>query len=135
MDKNYLKAKEIIDNARGDLNNIFVKAECKGVENEAAYRLLENIIEKLEDIAKGIKYLGSPTKEGILVEDSNGKYFIEYDDGSKSYNLSCGNTLELLYNDEWQIGRVEAKDGEYYFYGEGIPFLHNGMRARKRIID
>jgi len=79
------------------------------------------------------KYLNSPTKEGVLQEDQDaGKYYIAFDDGSPSCNLSCGSTLEL-YDDDWIIGRVEAKDGEYYFYGGDRPHLFRGMKVRKRI--
>ncbi len=136
MDNNYIKAESIINNASYELKKIFEKADYKGTENREAYNTLEQLIERLEDAEKYIRYLATPTQEGVLKEHTGvGKFYIVYDNGEESHLLSCGNTLEIYIEDEWHIGRVEATDGKYYFYGEGRPFLYTGMRARKRITE
>ena len=135
LDRAFVKAESEIWNAKRNLKKILDEVEgVRGLENHEAYVLLDNLVERLEDAERELVYLQKPTKEGTLIEDGDtGKFFISYNDGSKSYLLSCGNGLELFYDDEWHIGRVEAKDGKYYFYGEDRPFLHTGMRARKRV--
>jgi len=136
MDKNYFRAREIINKARHELEKIYNSADHKGIEDQEANSLLEILIEKLEAAESEINYLSSPVKEGRLIEDgSRGKFYIEYDDKTESPVLNCGSALELYYNDEWHIGRVEATDGKYFFYGEDRPFLYTSMKARKRIID
>lgn len=70
-------------------------------------------------------------KEGFLTEDrERKKYYIIYDDNTESNFLSCGSPLDIYYNNEWQEGRVEARGGKYYFYGDDNPFLYTGMRVR-----
>lgn len=145
LDKEYSKAESIISNAKYQLEKIFDNGNYKGVENYEAYKELEHLIEKLDDTERHLQYLGKPTKEGRLVEDRGGKFFIAYDDGEESYLLSCGTSLEVYLKEDleedveegWHIGRVEhrSKNGQegYYFYGANKPFLYEGMRARKRI--
>lgn len=58
-----------------------------------------------------------------------------YNHDGESCDLSCGYKLELFVDDEWVIGRVEARgNGEYYFYGSNRPSLIQGMRVRKRLL-
>jgi len=135
LNKAFARAESEIWTLKGNLKKIIDEVEgIRGLENHEAYIVLDNLVEKLEDAERELTYLQKSTKEGTLIEDSStGKFFIEYNDGSKGYSLSCGNSLELFYDDEWHIGRVEARDSKYYFYGENTPFLYTGMRVRKRI--
>ena len=134
MDKRYVTAESIINKAAYELNKIYDSATTNTQEDREAYRAIETLLEALRDTEREIQYLSSPTKEGQLQEQSNGKFAIEYMDGTESDDLSCGSSLEIYDQEEgWLFGRVEAKDGQYYFWGEGRPFLYTGMRARKRI--
>lgn len=66
-------------------------------------------------------------KEGVLRKNQQGRYSLE--DG---YYWTCGDYMELYYDDEWLKGRVEADSrGEYYFTDEDCTvYLHNGLLAR-----
>lgn len=96
----------------------------------------EYFSEKIGDFISKIRYYSLPTKKGILeIDDMFGKYYVRYDDGKESNDLSCGTSLEIYDEDweEWIAGRVEH-DGEYYFYGhKDKPRLYVGMKVRKRI--
>ena len=145
FDENYLKAEDTINQARCRLQKLLDNSSTKGLENREAYKEIETLLEHLEDAEKSLEYLSKPTKEGRLIEAEGGKYYIAYDDGTESYNLSCGNNVEVYLQEDleeeveegWHIGRVEhkSKNGQegYYFYGANKPFLYQGMRARKRI--
>lgn len=137
MDRLYLNAREIVDLAKIKLESIGEQVDIEGLENNTAYFSLLNLVDKLEDFSYEINYLSSPFKEGILRATDHGKFYIFYDDETESYPLSCSSSLEVLVDDLWQIGRVEYRSEDdyegYYFYGEDKPFLHSGMRVRKRI--
>lgn len=140
MDKNYLKALEVLEKAKRDIEKIMDVADYKSKENTMIFHALENWITSSDDVIRDINYLRQPTKEGQLLEGPAGKFFVVYDDGKESHDLSCGEALELYQGDEWHIGRVEHRtsdDGKgYYFYGlDSRLFLHRGMRVRRRIFD
>lgn len=132
----YTKAEDVINKAQMELDRILETAAGgnQTIEDQEAYSTLENIIDRLERAENYLKYLNKPVKNGVLQLDTDtGKYFISFDDGEEGYLLSCGHTLEVYIDDEWIIGRVEARgDGEYYFYGADRPALYRGMRVRKR---
>jgi len=136
MNRVYKQATEVIRGARIDIESIL---DAPGVDNKTAedreaYSLLNDIMERMT-IAEGfLEYLQKPTEEGTLEEDPlRRKFYVSFDNGKEGHMLSCGSPLELLIDEEWEIGRVEAKDGNYYFYGEGRPYLCKGMRARIRV--
>lgn len=135
MKVEYTKAQDIINKARLQLQKILDGIQDnKTVEDHEAYSNLDNIIDKLTISENEFEYLNSPTKEGFLLLDNDtDKYFINYSDGLESSLLSCGSTLEIFNDGEWIIGRVEARDGKYYFYGLDKPFLFVGLKVRKRI--
>ena len=135
MKAEYTKAEYIINKARFQLQKLLDEIQDnQTIEDHEAYSTLDNIIDKMTSAENEFEYLNSPTKEGILIFDNDtDKYYIDYDDGSTSCLLSCGSTLELFLDGEWIIGRVEARNGDYYFYGGDKPSLNYGMKARKRI--
>lgn len=135
MRPGYTKAQDIINKTRIDLSRILKEMQNnQTTEDKEAFDTLDSIIDKMQTADDYLNYLNSPTKQGVLEEDhGTGKYFIVYDDATESHNLSCGSTLELFLDDEWIIGRVEARDGKYYFCGADRPFLFRGMKARKRL--
>jgi len=136
LNAKYREAWGILEQARYELNKIYeADPGATSEEDKEAYYILEDIISRLESAANSIEYLKAPPKEGRLREESNGKFYIEYKDGTSGYLLSCGNRLEIRDGDQWQIGRVEAKNGKYYFYGDTKPNLYEGMEARTRILD
>lgn len=144
LDKNYVKAENIISKTRYELKKVLDDVSSNGTENSKAFSEIEYLLEKLEDVETDLQYLNKPTKEGSLIKADGGKFYIAYDDGEESYPLSCGNSLEVYLKEDssedveegWHIGRVEhtSKNGQtgYYFYGANKPFLYQGMRARKR---
>lgn len=136
MKNEYLKAQGIIARAKADLQKLFDDISGnKTMEDQEAYATLDNVIGKLDSADYDFKYLNSPVKEGVLQEDrESGRYYIAYDDGTSGSNLTCGSSLELFSDDEWILGRVEARDQVYYFWGSGQPTLYRGMRVRKRIV-
>lgn len=136
MKNEYLKAQGIIARAKADLNKLLDEVSGnQTMEDLEAYAILDNAIDKLGNAEFDLRYLNSPVKNGVLDEDGeSGRYYIAYDDGSTGYNLTCGDSIELFSDDEWILGRIEAKDQKYYFYGSGQPFLYRGMRVRKRML-
>lgn len=111
----------------------------KESEDRRAYSFIEGFTERLESLMDELDYLSKDVKEGVLAEDTDEKrYYIEYTDGSKSYNLHCGYSLEIWDGEEWLYGSVEhridwdSKQQGYYFNGGAKPFLFDGMKVRKR---
>lgn len=133
MDVNYLNARDKIHHLKNELERIIDKADCKGMENNDCYRLLESLTEELDSAERSIDYYSRPVKEGRLIELDNGRFEI------CDMELTCGSSLEI-YDDEeeeWATGRVEhtSRNGQegYYFYGSNKPFLYEGMKARIRV--
>lgn len=138
MDKKYAEALRVLERANLDIVNIMNEADYKTNENAILFHSLENWARASTSAIADIKYFQRPTTEGWLRESDNGKFFIESNDGKKSYDLSCGDSLELYQEGEWHVGRVEHRTTEigkgYYFYGcDSRPFLHQGMKVRKRV--
>jgi len=137
MHSNFLKAQTLINKLKNELKQLSDIENLKGLENLEAYQLVDHLIDELSGAEGTLSYLNKPTKEGTLQESSDGKFFIAFKDGSESYGLGCGHSLELYSDDEWLIGRVEHRktsDQEgYYFYGDYKPFLYSGMRVRLRV--
>lgn len=139
MRKEYHEAKEIITEAQEELEAISKTPNIMqgGEENLEAFFTVKDVEHKLEEAKETLEYLGLPTKEGTITEDSErGEFYISYEPGEKSHMLSSGSSLEILIWGEWIIGRVETNsDGKYYFTGDGQPLLAAGMQARLRIIE
>jgi hypothetical protein len=127
-----------------NLDNVLDKLPCldgETMEESKIRNAIYKASEKLNDAKKAIIHFSKPTKEGYLRESLSGKFEIKYKDGSNSYPLSCGSSLEIyLKNDRpdvereegWYSGRVEYSDG-YYFYSSGNPKIYSGMIARQRM--
>lgn len=66
----------------------------------------------------------------------NGKWAFDNGYGKETY-FSCGFPVEIFNEeeDEWQSGRIEHTDGEYYFYNydDNNLKLYKDMRVRIRI--
>jgi hypothetical protein len=96
-----------------------------------AGRLLERLTELLDEELKEIEHYTRPTREGKLGENDYGKFEL----GDRTF--SCGSPLEVFIDGEWWHGRVEATDGQYYFYNEQdrdlSPNLYRGMTVRVRL--
>ena len=108
-------------------------------ENQKAYRIIENLLEKTLDAEETIKRLSLQAIEGKLEEQSHGKFRLITNNGNSiGYELSCGSYLEVFSFGEWYVGRVEHKttNGKkgYYFCNNDLehPFLYTGMVARVR---
>lgn len=106
------------------------------MEEEEIRYALDNALDKLLDAKRAIEYYTKPTKEGVLIENSSGKFQIMFDEGGKSYEFSCSYPIELYIDGIWISGHVEHtsinSESGYYFYGANKPFLREGMRARIR---
>ena len=103
MDTNYLKALEILERAKRDIEKVMDVADYQSEGNSMIFHALENWVISSDDVIRDINYLRQPTKEGQLREGPSGKFFIEYDDGKESHDLSCGEALEI-----YQIGRAHV---------------------------
>lgn len=101
-------------------------------EEQKFIRELECLIEELQSRLGDLKYYEKPAVEGRLVSSpyTPGRFMI----GSEE--LTSGSSLELYIEkyQEWFEGRVESKNGAYYFYSYDLdhPRLEAGMRVRKR---
>lgn len=138
----------LADKLSDALDKLPYYSENETMEEKMIRESIENVVEKLRDLEHTMEYFSKPTKIGYLRENSTGKFEIDFDNGENSYPLSCGNRLEVYYEDsycdegnpkDWYAGRVEyqLRNGQsgYYFYGPGKPFLYNGMKVRVRIND
>ena len=64
--------------------------------------------------------------EGRLIKRSDGRYAL--DDG---WYWTCGDYMELYYDNEWLVGRVEYSTGYYFTDGDCIEIpLEFGMLVR-----
>ena len=141
MEKSYLEAVKIIQKTRVNLEKIIIKAYEKSFENERAYISIENLLSEFETVMETIEYFSKPSKEGYLIENHNGVFEIEYNNGGSNYPLYCGDNIEIFVNaDGWKAGRVESTRRNnigYYFYNEEPEnhALYNGMKVRLRIND
>ena len=137
MDYGYIKALDIMKNAKIDLQDIYNTAECKGLENAEVSNSIDELIDDIEKTRYEIEYYLRPAKEGCLTENSTGKFKLEYFNGGSSYHLGYGSRLEIYDGEEgWKVGRVRHNINKgYYFYNKelGNPALYSGMKARLRI--
>lgn len=140
MDNNYIKALDIIEKAKYDLSKIYEKGTTETLEDKKAYKEIEKVLDCLDDAKDTIIHYNKPIWEGSLMENENGKFSIEFNDGSSPHALSCGSSLEVYLREDsdedvdegWHSGRVEANNKGYYFYGANKPMLYQGMRVRIR---
>lgn len=121
------------------LDEIPTCSEHETMEETEIRHSISKAAESLNDAKSNIKHFSKGTREGYLKKNSQGKFYIQFANGEESYDLSCGNSIEvhLVENTEkhiekgWYPGRVEYSN-EYYFYGPGNPILHTYMRVRIR---
>lgn len=145
MNSNYLKALDKLNFAKSDIEKLIEEGHKAGnsFEDKQAYRILEAIIEKIDDAAYRLKRFSLPCIEGKLLEDKDREKFelIRKDNGNGlGWFFSCGDYLEVFDKEtgEWYPGRVEhtTKDGVtgYYFCCSYMddPFLYTGMVCRIR---
>lgn len=134
MKEEFNEAQNVINKAKFDLSRIFNNTgDNNTVEDQEVWNTLKEIIEHLESAEDYLNYLNAPLKEGVLGKDhETGEYFIAYDDGTESHDLSCGSKIELFIDDEWDIGSIDARDEQFYFNGSDQLILFIGMRVRKR---
>lgn len=131
MDNNYLEAIKTLESTSATLDRILDKASCQSFEDIKAYKVLERVIEKVEDSISDLKYFSKDLIYGTLYKLDNGKYAINED-----YYFSCGYDIEV-YNEsdqEWQVGKVEYTGNDYYFlnYDGNNLGLCEGLKIRIR---
>lgn len=68
-------------------------------------------------------------KEGILKENEQSRFEL-WKDGKYITYFTSGEPIECYIDGAWVKGRVEHREGGYYFYGGTKPFLYNGMKVR-----
>jgi|GEM_PF-4290472 hypothetical protein len=137
MDINYLKALNILEDTKTNLEAIFDNSPTSTFEDEEASYRLQYIMEKLETTEKTLEYLNSPYNEGILQKNNlTGNLFIKCNGYAKNCQLNCGNLLEIFYKNKWYVGKIflsiNGNKSNYYLYGDKKLFLYPGMLARKR---
>ena len=110
--------------------------ESGTMEENEIYNALYWAHEKLIDAKRDIQYFSNPnTKDGYLHMNNKSKRFELY-----SVEFRCGSPIEVYLREEpesnvkegWHSGRVEARNGEYYFFGANNPSLYEGMKVRVR---
>jgi len=93
---------------------------------------LEHFCHELEEAYYQIKRLNAKVEiTGKLHRGNNGRYWLENEE------LACGRSIELLYNDErsvekiesWHAGHIDHNGNKYYFTGNRHLELE-GMTAR-----
>lgn len=134
MNVKYLEVNEILSKMVYKLNSIADKAPYETFEDKKACKILEDIIERVEDSILELKYYSKNVINGTLYKLDNGKFALSQND-----YLSCGYPIEL-YNkeyEEWEVGRIEYSDkyGGYYFYNQDAGEhrrLEEGLRVRIR---
>lgn len=136
MDKQYLQVLSLLEKVKKEIEYVFDKADNDGFENKKAYHSLERTVEKLEDSILALKHFSKEKEGGRLYKLSNGRWAFSNGSG-KEVSFSCGCPIEV-YNEsenEWQSGRIERKDGEYYFYNHDSEHLelYADMKVRIRI--
>lgn len=136
MDMNYLKAIDRVKFAAADIQKLLEAAPVKAFEDKQAYCIFESLLEDLHlAINKAERFTKSPA-EGKLQEMGNGKFELVSSNGKNIGCFSCGSPLEVYSHEEgeWFSGRVEHKNGYYYFYCTdlGHPALFTGMNVRIR---
>ena len=81
---------------------------------------LERFCHELEEAYYQVKRLNAPVVlEGRLRMGANGRYWLQNEE------LTCGRSVELLYNDgrglanveSWHAGRIDHNGSRYYFTG------------------
>ena len=109
--------------------------ESGTMEENEIYNALYWAHEKLIDAKRDIKYFSNPnTKEGYLHMNRSERFELY------GVEFRCGSPIEVYLIEEpknnikggWHAGRVEARNGEYYFFGANNPSLYDGMRVRVR---
>jgi hypothetical protein len=133
-----LDAEYLIRKTMKEIKKIIDTSGAKTKDDNLAIRQLEILVEKLEDVENELKYLKADAKEGVLFLNSVSKRFvIKYNDGTESYDLTCGSSLEVWDNEyeEWNIGRVEHSTEKGYYFYQTKSKLTEGMRVAKRLIE
>lgn len=102
-------------------------------EKETITSYLLGIIDDLETAKNRVEYLSRPCREGSLYQNERGRFVVTFFDGGTGPELTSGSPLEVMYDEEWHIGRVEHKNTGYYFYGSGSPLLKDIEKVRVRM--
>ncbi|MTK13906.1 MAG: hypothetical protein F8N39_18145 [Clostridiaceae bacterium] len=133
MNKEYLKAMTIAENALIQLKGLYDKASTEEFDNRKACKSLEKFIEDIEDFVRDIKHYSKDTELGYLQLNSNGRYVLN------DTELTCGYPIEIYntkYN-EWNDGRIEHSseyDGYYFYnYDKDHIVLNDCVKARIRV--
>jgi len=132
---------KIIQSTRANIEKLIIKTNGKSFENERICISVDNLLTEFETVIDTIDYYSKPSKEGYLIENSNGVFEIEYTNGGSNYPIYRGNNIEIFIDvDGWKLGRIDRNPGDgrgYYFYNEKpeIHTLYNGMKARLRVDD
>jgi len=136
MDISYLKAIDRIKFAAADIQKLLEAAPVKTFEDKQAYCIFESLLADLQSAISMAERFAKPAVEGILQEMDNGKFELISNNGKSICRFSSGSPLEVFSQAEceWHSGRVEHKNGYYYFYCTdlGHPALFTGMKARIR---
>ena len=136
MDMRYLKAIDRVKFTAADLEKLLEAAPVKTFEDRQACLIFKSLSEDLRSAASRVEGFVKPVVEGKLHEMDGGKFELVSANGKSMGAFSCGSPLEVYSQAEgqWFPGRVEHKNGYYYFYCADLdhPALFTGMKARTR---
>lgn len=136
MDKQYVNSIFILEQVKNEIERILNISETKSFEDKKAYQILSIAIDNIQENVLELKHFRKETKQGILYKLDNGKWAFDIDYEKEIY-FSCGYPVEIFNEKEnqWNSGRIEHTDGEYYFYnydGSNLE-LYKGMLVRVRV--
>lgn len=128
------------DKLRDALDSLPSCSDDETMEETEIRHSLDKAAEALNYAKIDIIYFSRPVKQGRLASSSGGKFYVSFNEGGKSYDLSCSSPIEIYLNGDfahdieagWYAGRVEHNGEGYYFYGPGKPLLFEGMKVRTR---
>ena len=115
-----------------DQEQVYIPDLVPTAETMYVQERLEAFCHELEEAYYQVKRLNAQVVlEGKLRIGENGRYWLENEE------LTCGRSIELLYNDgkgvsnveSWHAGRIEHNGTKYYFTGNRNLQLE-GMSAR-----
>ena len=132
LTKRYLELLDDLKELNSKAEDVLKKEPQDNFEEEKAYSIIEYIYTELSEAIHELEHLTREVKEGLLLLNSQGRYNL---DTMTEFYFTCGNIIEVDVEGQWQRGRIEHDNEDYYFCnyeGKNIH-LYEGMKARIRV--
>jgi len=132
LNKKYLEVLNELKVFNEKNKNLLKTEPSNNFEDEKAYSIIEYITREIDEAAHELDHLTREVREGVLLLNSQGRYNL---DTMPEFYFTCGNIIEVYIDGQWQRGRVEHDNKDYYFCnyeGCNLQFFE-GMQARVRV--